>query len=94
VPEIGRSAVQPRPEPHVGVLPRPTALNQRPATARAGGCAAARPKTSARRYGQVASPVWAGTLTAFHAALTALNSVQLPGNWFLADCSVQNRYLG
>ena len=28
---------------------------------------------------QVGSPDWAGTLTAFQAALTVLNSVQLPG---------------
>ncbi len=40
---------------------------------------------------QVASPDWAGTLTAFHAALTVLNAVQLPGVRFLAACSVQMR---
>src|SRR3954468_4552017 len=42
---------------------------------------------------QVGSPDWAGTLTASHAALTELNSAQLPGNRFLAAVSVQVRYL-
>src|ERR1700759_5662904 len=41
---------------------------------------------------QVGSPDCAGTLTASHAALTVLNSVQLPGNRFLAAVSVQVRY--
>ena len=41
---------------------------------------------------QVGSPLWAGTLTASHAALTVLNCVQLPGNRFLAACNVQVRY--
>src|SRR5689334_20792952 len=41
---------------------------------------------------QVGSAVCAGTLTASHAALTVLNSVQLPGNRFLAAVSVQVRY--
>ena len=41
---------------------------------------------------QVGSPVWAGTLTASHAALTVLNSVQLLGNMFFAAVSVQVRY--
>ena len=41
---------------------------------------------------QVGSAAWAGTLTASHAALTVLNSVQLPGNRFLAAVSVQVRY--
>src|SRR4051794_24626572 len=40
----------------------------------------------------VGSADWAGTLTASHAALTVLNWVQLPGNRFLAACSVQVRY--
>ena len=40
---------------------------------------------------QVASPDWAGTLTAVHAAFTELNWVQLPGNRFLAACSVHFR---
>ena len=42
---------------------------------------------------QVGSPAWAGTLTASQAALTVLNSRQLPGNRFLAACKVQVRYL-
>ena len=41
---------------------------------------------------QVGSPDWAGTLTASQAALTVLNSVQLPGDRFLAAVSVQVRY--
>ena len=41
---------------------------------------------------QVGSPVCAGTLTAFHAALTVLNSAQLPGNRFFAAVSVHVRY--
>ena len=41
---------------------------------------------------QVGSPDCAGTLTASHAALTVLNSVQLPGYRFLAAVSVQVRY--
>ena len=41
---------------------------------------------------QVGSAAWAGTETASHAALTVLNSVQLPGNRFLAAVSVQVRY--
>ena len=42
---------------------------------------------------QVGSPAWAGTLTAFQAALTALNSVQLVAPYrFLAAVSVQVRY--
>src|SRR5215218_2694619 len=41
----------------------------------------------------VGSPDWAGTLTAFQAFLTALNSVQLLGYRFLAAVSVQVRYL-
>ena len=42
---------------------------------------------------QVGSPVWAGTETAFHAALTALNSVQVEVPYrFLAAVSVQVRY--
>jgi hypothetical protein len=40
---------------------------------------------------QVGSPDWAGTETAFHAALMVLNSVQLPGNRFFAAVSVQVR---
>ena len=39
---------------------------------------------------QVASPDWAGTLTAFQAALTTLNSLQV-GKMFLAACSVHRR---
>src|SRR5205823_15024950 len=41
---------------------------------------------------QVGSPVCAGTLTAYQAALTVLNSVQLFGNRFFAAVSVQVRY--
>src|SRR3954453_14134530 len=41
---------------------------------------------------QVGSPGWGGTLTASQAALTVLNSVQLPGYRFLAAVSVQVRY--
>jgi hypothetical protein len=41
---------------------------------------------------QVGSPVWTGTLTAFHAALTTLNALQSLGNRFLAACRVQTRY--
>src|SRR6185436_3970233 len=41
---------------------------------------------------QVGSAAWAGTLTASQAALTLSNSVQLPGNRFLAACNVQVRY--
>src|SRR6185369_9211466 len=41
---------------------------------------------------QVGSADWAGTLIASHAALTVLNSVQLPGNRFFAAVSVQVRY--
>src|SRR3954452_19674147 len=40
---------------------------------------------------QVGSLDWAGTLTAVHAALTVLNSAQLPGKRFFAACSVQMR---
>src|SRR4051794_10662921 len=43
---------------------------------------------------QVGSAAWAGTLTAFHAALTVSNCVQLPGNRLIAACNVQVRYLG
>jgi hypothetical protein len=39
----------------------------------------------------VGSPLWAGTETAFHAALVALNSPQV-GSRFLAAVSVQVRY--
>ncbi len=41
---------------------------------------------------QVGSADWAGTLTASQAALTLLNSVQLPGKRFFAAVSVQVRY--
>src|SRR4051812_23747288 len=41
---------------------------------------------------QVGSAACAGTETAFHAALTVLNSVQLPGKRFFAAVSVQVRY--
>jgi hypothetical protein len=41
---------------------------------------------------QLGSLAWAGTLTASQAALTVLNSAQLPGNKFLAACNVQVRY--
>ena len=41
---------------------------------------------------QVGSADCAGTLIASHAALTVLNSVQLPGNRFFAAVSVQVRY--
>ena len=41
----------------------------------------------------VGSPGWAGTLTASQAALTVLNSPQLPGVRFLAACSVHTRYM-
>src|SRR3712207_2839186 len=41
---------------------------------------------------QVGSADWAGTLTASQAALTVLNSVQLPGYRFFAAVSVQVRY--
>src|SRR3954463_3641415 len=41
---------------------------------------------------QVGSPDCAGTLTASHAALTVLNSVQLPGYRFFAAVRVQGRY--
>src|SRR3954469_11177386 len=41
---------------------------------------------------QVGSAAWAGTLTASHAALTALKFAQLPGVRFLAAVSVQVRY--
>jgi hypothetical protein len=41
---------------------------------------------------QVGSADCAGTETASHAALTVLNSVQLPGNRLLAAVSVQVRY--
>ena len=40
---------------------------------------------------QVGSPVWAGTDTAFHAALVALNRPQVASR-FLAAVSVQVRY--
>src|SRR4051812_10184162 len=41
---------------------------------------------------QVGSADWAGTLTAFHAALTVLNAVQSFGKRFFAAVSVQVRY--
>ncbi len=50
------------------------------------------PPTAGCRSVQVGSPDWAGTLTAFQAALTVLNSVQLAGYRFLAAVSVQVRY--
>jgi hypothetical protein len=40
---------------------------------------------------QVGSAVWAGTLTASHAAFTALNGAHDDGNRFLAALSVQVR---
>ena len=40
---------------------------------------------------QVGSPDWAGTLTAFQAAFTVLNSAQV-GSRVLAACRVQTRY--
>src|SRR3954447_16007108 len=41
---------------------------------------------------QVGSSDCAGTLTAFHAALTVLNSVQPLGKRLFAACSVHTRY--